>query len=107
MQTRFRQRTQNLPNDIDPDDEYWVVEACDPTTSRVLGWATVKKRTESNQGLIDWIEVDQEHRRRGIAKELVRAIREKWPNVLVSDGFTIEGEGFVNSLDESIVFPLP
>lgn len=107
VQLRFRQETQNLPKDIDPADEYWVVEACDPSESSVLGRATVKKRARSDEGLVDWIEVEQPHRRKGIARQLVRAIREKWPNVLVSDAFTNEGKAFIGSLDQSIVFCLP
>lgn len=104
---RFRQETQYLPKDIGPADEYWIVEACDPSESSVLGRATVKKRARSDEGLVDWIEVEQLQRRKGIATQLVRAIREKWPNVLVSDAFTSKGKAFIDSLDQSIVYRLP
>ena len=102
----FRMETENLPKDIEKDDEYWIVECRTKAKDALLGWASVKKKADCDQGIIDYIKVEEEHSRRGIATKLVEDIRTKWPNVMVSDGFTEEGRAFVNSLPPEIVLRL-
>lgn len=106
-QIKFRQETEDLPKKVGPNDEHWVVEACDPSDSSVVGWATVKKKAANDKGLTDYLKVARQHRRKGIATQLVCSIRGKWRNMPVSDGFTSAGKAFVDALENSIVLHLP
>ena len=103
----FRLETANLPKDIEKEDEFWIVECREDGKDALLGWASVKKKAGCDKGIIDYIKVEEQYRERGIATRLVKDIRTKWPDVMVSDGFTEEGRAFVNSLPPESVLRLP
>ena len=42
----FRMETENLPKDIEKDDEYWIVECRTKAKDALLGWASVKKKAD-------------------------------------------------------------
>lgn len=107
LEITFRLETKNLPKDIDRDDECWTVECREKGKDALLGSASVKKKADCDRGIIYSIQVEEEHRRRGIATRLVKDIRTKWPNVKASDGFTEDGEAFVNSLPPESVCRFP
>lgn len=107
VEITFRMETENLPRDIEVSDEYWIIEFRVKGEDEVLGWATIKKKATVDEGIIDYIEVVEEYRRKGIAKRLVDRILEKWPRILVSDGFTDQGKAFVKTIPPHRVMRLP
>ncbi len=107
VEITFRMETKNLPNDIDRDDECWIVECREKGNDLVVGWATVKIRPNCDRRLVDYIKDEKRFRMKRLATRLVEAIRAEWPNVMVSDGFPDDGREFVNSLPPAIVLRLP
>jgi len=54
---------------------------------------------------VEWVHVDEQHRRQGIATEVLRALREKFGE-LDMDGATDEGENFVAARADRINAPV-
>lgn len=73
--------------------EFWKKDMAYPVGQ---AWVT----TAPNHVYVDWILVDEAHRRKGIGKKLLEAIRQKWP-AATYDGATDAGKALIASFEES------
>jgi len=97
LQYRCRRDIQNRPNDFREGDELWYAEACSPDQPDVaVGYAKIKKTSDDRIVWVDWLHVDQQLRRQGIATRLMNMLIERWPNAEY-EAWTADGEEFLRS----------
>lgn len=82
----------------------WLVEAHDTDYDVAyplgLAWVTVPPK-EVMPPIVDMILVADQYRRCGVATELVKAIEQRWPDVLLTEAISKSGEGFLKSMEQS------
>ena len=94
----FVQRSEGLPQNWRPGI-HWLVEAHDLNNDLAhpigIAYVTVAPTIVS----VDYILVADESRRNGVATSLWRAIKARWPNAILTEAVSEEGEKFLDSLD--------
>lgn len=94
----FRPINDNLPPCWEPGI-HWQVEFWPDNVdaSRPYGLAYVTDYGPSGV-FLDYILVGDDVRRRGIATDLAKAIEERWPDVILTDAISPEGEAFLENV---------
>ncbi len=102
----FRLLNEPLPPDWSPDAhwqvEYWPdgVGAAWPDG---VAWVTALGEFV----FLDGVFVRDDRRRRGVGTALVKAIKERWPGVILSEAISAAGEAFLASLQASAASATP
>ncbi len=99
----FRRLDDNLPRDWMPG-LHWQVEyhADNSDCSRPWGiaWVTAFEPGAAFPPVLDYVIVCDDCRRHGIATEIVRACRKKWPRLVLTDAISQAGEAFLASVEK-------
>lgn len=100
----FRQLNDNIPEDWVPG-LHWQVEHHDDEYDMAFptGIAWVSAHTPEGEEpfvYLDFLLVPDMYRREGIATEIVKACKERWPTIDLGEAISEEGEAFLNSLEK-------
>ena len=90
-----------LPDGFEEGDELWIIQAVSPSHELPIGYAKIL-RQESNPKppLIEYVYVDPCHRRKGIARSLIKDAINRWKEVFIAGPTTDDGEALISSLKE-------
>jgi len=100
----FRQLNDPIPPDWIPG-LHWQVEyhddACDCSYPLGIAWVSAPLPSDYGNANVDYVQVADHERRKGIATALIAACRERWPGLWLTDAISEAGEGLLAKVDPS------
>lgn len=94
----FREVNDDLPDGWLPA-LHWYVEFWPDDFEPSYPWGTAYVVISPMTQVIEYLCVQDQHRRKGIATRLVEACEQRWPAIVTTDAISEPGEAFLRKLE--------
>ena len=86
-----------LPDKFEDGDELWIVQAIVKPYGLSVGYVTIKlNKLIDPIPMIDYVYVDSKHRKKGIAKLLIKFVIKQWNSIDITGDASEEGKALIS-----------